>query len=239
MYREIAAPPLEQVRQIVLNEAFAPAATLHTTYDQVCTLVEAILDPQEACPSRREDDLEEQLAAARLAIDRLATLEGPPQRPANRVPDPATFDGIRENLEGFVAQLRIKLCSYPTRFPTPALRRSYAFNRLEGRAQAEVLPVVQNGVLQLNESDDPIRILEAGFGDPDTTAIFPTTTFTRLTPALARLAFAFSPSPNVYQPRLRLFRASARLAFARLVSQQTPPASGVRAFRIRPPLAVS
>jgi hypothetical protein len=174
IYREIPAPLLEQMRQIVLNEAFAPDATLQTAYDQVRTLVEAILNSQEASPTWRTDDLEEQLAAARRAIDRLATLEGQPQQPqqprAERVPDPATFDGTRENLEGFVAQLRIKLFSDPTRFPTPALRMGYAFNRLEGRAQAQVLPFVQNGAFQLNDSDDIIRILEAAFGDPDPAA---------------------------------------------------------------------
>jgi hypothetical protein len=46
----------------------------------------------------------------------------------------------------------------------------YAFNRLEGRAQAQVLPFVQNGAFQLNDSDDIIRILEAAFGDPDPAA---------------------------------------------------------------------
>jgi hypothetical protein len=101
-------------------------------------------------------------------------LEGqpqPPQQPrAERVPDPATFDGTRENLKGFVAQLRIKLFSDPTRFPTPALRMGYTFNRLEGCAQAQVLPFVQNGAFQLNDLDDIIRILEAAFGDPDPVA---------------------------------------------------------------------
>jgi len=50
----------------------------------------------------------------------------------------------------------------------------YAFNRLEGRAQAQILPVVQNGAFQLNDSDDIIRILEAVFGDPDPAVTAPT-----------------------------------------------------------------
>jgi hypothetical protein len=170
IYREITPALLAQMQRIALNEAFAPDATLETAYAQVRTLVQTILDSQEAAPAWRIDDLEEQLAAARRAIDRLATLEGPPQARAERVPDPATFDGTRENLEGFVAQLRIKLFSDPTRFPTPALRMGYAFNRLEGKAQAQILPFVQNGAFQLNDSDDIIRILEAAFGDPDPAA---------------------------------------------------------------------
>lgn len=170
IYREIAPPLLEQMRLIVQSETFAPEATLQTAYDQVRTLVEAILGSQEASPTWRIDDLEEQLAAARRAIDRLATLEGQPQRRAERVPDPPTFDGTRENLEGFIAQLRIKLFSDPSRFPTPALRMGYAFNRLEGRAQAQVLPFVRDGEFALEDSDEIIRILEAAFGDPDPAA---------------------------------------------------------------------
>jgi len=158
------------MRQIAQNQSFAPGATLEAAYAQVRTLVEAILNSQQAVPAWRIDDLEEQLATARRAIDRLATLEGQPRSRAERVPDPATFDGTRENLEGFIAQLRIKLFSDPSRFPTPALRMGYAFNHLEGRAQAQILLFVQNGAFQLNDSDDIIRILEAAFGDPDPAA---------------------------------------------------------------------
>jgi len=168
--REIPPALLERMHQIALNESFAPGATLEAANAQVRTLVEAILNSQEAVPAWQIDDLEEQLAAARRAIDRLATLEGQPQSRAERVPDPATFDGTRENLEGFIAPLRIKLFSDPSRFPTPALRMGYAFNRLEVRTQAQILPFVQNGAFQLNNSDDIICILEAAFGDPDPAA---------------------------------------------------------------------
>jgi len=143
IFREIPPALLEQMRQIALNQSFAPGATLEAAYAQVQTLVEAILNSQEAAPAWRINDLEEQLAAAQRAIDRLATLEGQPRSRAERVPDPGTFDGTRENLQGFIAQLRIKLFSDPSRFPTPALRMGYAFNRLEGRAQAQILPFVK------------------------------------------------------------------------------------------------
>jgi len=46
----------------------------------------------------------------------------------------------------------------------------YTFNRLAGRAQAQVLPFVQNGTFLLNDSDDMIRILENAFGDSDPAA---------------------------------------------------------------------
>jgi len=134
------------------------------------TLVEAILNSQEAAPAWRIDNLEEQLAAAQQVIDQLATLEGQPRSRTERVPDPATFNSTCENLEGFIAQLRIKPFSNPSYFPMSALQMGYAFNRVEGRAQAQILPLVQNGAFQLNDSDDIIRILEAAFGDPDPAA---------------------------------------------------------------------
>ena len=76
--REIPAALEEQLHRIALNEAFAPEATLQTAYDQVRTLALAILNSPEAAPTRRLDDVEEQLAAARRVSDQLATLEGPP-----------------------------------------------------------------------------------------------------------------------------------------------------------------
>jgi len=70
-------------------------------------------------------------------------------------------------------QLHIKLFSDLSHFPTPALRMGYAFNHLEGRVQAQILPFVQNRAFQLNDSDDIIRILQAAFGDPDPAATTP------------------------------------------------------------------
>jgi len=133
-------------------------------------LAKLILDAPGAVPQWRADDLEEQLATAMRINNRLATLEGPTQGKADRIPDPPVFEGTHEGLEGFVAQLRIKLFSHPSHYPTPALRMGYTFNRLAGGAQAQVLPFVQNGTFLLSDSDDIIRILENTFGDPDPAA---------------------------------------------------------------------
>jgi len=103
-------------------------------------------------------------------VDRLATLEGPPPKRADRVPDPLIFERSRENLEGFIVQLRIKLFSDPSRFPTPALCMGYAFNRLGERVEAQILPLVQSGKFLLEDLDNIIRILENAFGDPDPAA---------------------------------------------------------------------
>jgi len=88
IFREIPPALLEQMCQISLNESFAPGATLEAAYAQVHTLVAAILNSQEAAPAWRIDDLEEQLATARRAIDRLAIpgREGPRPRNLRRHP---------------------------------------------------------------------------------------------------------------------------------------------------------
>jgi hypothetical protein len=170
IHRELSAEIQNQLNLIVASDNFTMEATLQSAFTGIKNLALSILGAPAAIPQWRADDLEEQLAAARRAIDRLATLEGPPQSRADRVPDPPVFDGTRENLEGFVAQLRIKLFSDPSRYPTPALRMGYAFNRLGGRAQAQILPFVTNGTFRLNDLDDIIRILENAFGDPDPAA---------------------------------------------------------------------
>jgi len=63
IFREIPPALLEQMRQIALNESFAPGTTLEAANIQVRTLVEAILNSQEATPAWQIDDLEEQLTA--------------------------------------------------------------------------------------------------------------------------------------------------------------------------------
>jgi len=91
-----------------------------------------------------------------------------PIRHSGTIPDPPVFDGNREKIEGFIAQLRLKLFSDPTLFPTPALRMVYAFNRLEGRTQAQILPYIQAGAtFNLPDIEDIIRVLDNAFGDPD------------------------------------------------------------------------
>jgi len=170
IYRELSATIQDQLNIIVASATFANDATLETAFGHVKQLAKLILDAPNAVPQWHADDLEEQLATAMRINNRLATLEGPTQGKADRIPDPPVFEGTREGLEGFIAQLRIKLFSDPFRYPTPALRMGYTFNRLAGRAQAQVLPFVQNGNFLLNDSDDIIHILENAFGDPNPAA---------------------------------------------------------------------
>jgi len=52
-------------------------------------------------------------------------------------------------------------------FPTPAIRMAYMFNRLQGRAQVEVLRFIKGETIELEDAEDIIRILHNAFGDPD------------------------------------------------------------------------
>jgi len=91
-----------------------------------------------------------------------------PTRCSGKIPDPPVYDRNREKFEGFIALLRLKLFSDPTLFPTPALRMAYAFNRLEGHAQAQILPYIQaSATFSLSDVEDIIRLLNNAFGDQD------------------------------------------------------------------------
>jgi hypothetical protein len=85
-----------------------------------------------------------------------------PTRCSGKILGPLVFDGNRKKIEGFITQLRLKLFSGPTLFPTPALRMAYTFNRLEGHVQAQILPT-----FSLPDVEDIICILNNAFGDPD------------------------------------------------------------------------
>ena len=67
----------------------------------------------------------------------------------DKISDPPVYDANRDTLKGFVAQLRLKLFSDPTHFPTPTIRMAYTFNRLQGRTQAQVLPFLKEETIEL------------------------------------------------------------------------------------------
>jgi len=100
----------------------------------------------------------------------LTGLVCPPRCPhpvAASSPTPRVRWKPRED-QGFIAQLRLKLFSDPTLFPTPALQMAYAFNRHEGHAQAQILPYIQAGAtFSLSDVEDIIHVLKNAFGDPD------------------------------------------------------------------------
>jgi len=117
IYRELSDEIQRKLNLIVGSSSFAEQATLESAFTEVQWLAQVILDAPNAVAQWHADDLEERLAASNRVVNRLATLEGPPPNRADRVPDPPIFEGGHENLEGFVAQLHVKLFSDPSRFP--------------------------------------------------------------------------------------------------------------------------
>jgi len=168
-YIEVSPALLAKLHTIANTEAFAANATLQSAFTHVKALVMEILNAPTAYPAWCIDNLEEQLASARRIADRLATNTPRPSR-GDKISDPPIYDGNRDTLKGFVAQLQLKLFSDPTRFPTAAIRMAYTFNRLQGRAQAQVLPFVKGENIELKDAEEIIQILHNVFGDPDPAA---------------------------------------------------------------------
>ena len=168
-YIEVSPTLLAKLHTIVNTEAFAVNATLQSAFTHVNALVMEILTAPTAYAAWRIDDLEEQLASAHRIADQLATNTPGPSR-GDKISDPPIYDGNRDTLEGFVAQLRLKLFSDPTRFPTTAIRMAYTFNRLQGHAQAQVLPFVKGENIELKDAEEIIQILHNAFGEPDPVA---------------------------------------------------------------------
>jgi len=145
--RDIPADLVAQLESIACNDSFAPEATLETAYEQLHTLAQAILNGNEPTTTETPPTI-----GVPTGTGTPTTM---PIRRSGKIPDPPVFDGNREKIEGFIAQLRLTLFSDPTLFPTPALRMAYAFNRLEGRAQAQILPYMHAGAIF---TDDLSRI---------------------------------------------------------------------------------
>jgi hypothetical protein len=167
---EISASLHESLRLILNSSAFSETTTLPSAFADVKQLVKEILDAPAAYPVWRVDDLEEQLASSRRIADRLAGADTPNRNRGDKISDPTIYEGNHDTLEGFIAQTRLKLFSDPTRFPTPTIRMAYTFNRLQGRAQAQVLPFIKGETIELKDTEDIIRILQNAFGDPDPVA---------------------------------------------------------------------
>jgi len=164
--REIPADLVAQLESIACNDSFAPEATLETVYEQLHTLAQAILNGNEPTTTNTPP------TTGTSTTTNLPIITGTPAmlptRRSGKIPYPPMFDGNHEKIEGFIAQLRLKLFSDPTLFPTPALRMAYTFNRLQGRAQAQILPYIQAGAtFSLSNVEDIIHVLNNAFGDPD------------------------------------------------------------------------
>ena len=92
----------------------------------------------------------------------------PTDRKTPKQPDPELYDGNRDELRGFMFELKSKLRANADWFPTEDSRVAYAVGRLKGLAERRLLPLVESD----NEStirtiEGFYKALETAFGDPD------------------------------------------------------------------------
>jgi hypothetical protein len=159
-----AIDPLEYIRGICAEVLNTPDYINEVNPD------EPTLDMETA----RANAAEQEMVRQREIITRLLAQPPPDQQEGrgDKLPDAPMFDGTRDKLRSFVTQLRLKLFSDASRFPTARLRVSYAISRLEGRAMEQLLPYIRdNGqIVNLEDVEHVISILQTTFGDPDRAA---------------------------------------------------------------------
>jgi hypothetical protein len=88
-------------------------------------------------------------------------------RQSEKLPDPEKFNGQRSDLRRFVSQIHEKMIINQDRFPTPYARMAYVTNRLTGTPYAQILPYIRDGVCQLEDYPQVLKILERAYGDPN------------------------------------------------------------------------
>jgi hypothetical protein len=96
-----------------------------------------------------------------------ATAPSESSRQSEKVPDPEKFNGQRSDLRRFISQIHEKMIVNQDRFPTPLSRMTYVNSRLSGTPYSQILPYIQNGVCQLDDYPEILKILERAYGDPN------------------------------------------------------------------------
>jgi hypothetical protein len=97
----------------------------------------------------------------------LAAAPSESTRQSEKLPDPEKFNGQRSDLRRFVSQIHEKMIINQDRFPTPQARMAYVTNRLSGNPYAQILPYIRDGVCQLSDYPQVLKILERAYGDPN------------------------------------------------------------------------
>jgi len=114
-------------------------------------------------------------AALATATSALANAGGPAppagERPPKRetIPQPQEFDGSQDQLRPFIAQLRTKFLGDSHKFVDVQHRLAYAVGFLKGKAYEKILPLIDEGNINIASVEALITLLENTFGDPDST----------------------------------------------------------------------
>jgi len=110
------------------------------------------------------------LATATAALANAGGPAPPPgERPPKResIPKPQEFDGSQDHLRPFIAQLRTKFLGDAHTFVDVQHRLAYALGFLKGKAYEQILPLIDEGNINIASVEALITLLVNGFGDPD------------------------------------------------------------------------
>jgi len=89
----------------------------------------------------------------------------PPKRES--IPKPQEFDGSQDQLGPFIAQSRTKFLRDVHKFGDIQHRLAYAVGFLEGKAYEQILPLIDEGNINIASVEALITLPENAFGDPD------------------------------------------------------------------------
>ena len=113
--------------------------------------------------------LNQSLSKARMRAERPQSSSTPSHSIRSpKFPHPPMFDGTRLNLDVFKIMLKSKLRVNEDWYPTPEAQINYAFGRLEGKAEQQILPRMNpNNAAFIKDMPSFYQALESYFGDPD------------------------------------------------------------------------
>lgn len=86
---------------------------------------------------------------------------------SKKIPDPFLYNGEKDKLDKFLADLRFKLLANDDRFPLEQSKLAYAMSRTTGKAKEQVLPYIKEGAIELENMTAFYELMENAFGDPN------------------------------------------------------------------------
>jgi len=110
------------------------------------------------------------LATATAALANAGGLAPPAgERPPKQesIPNPQEFDRSEDHLRRFIAQLRTKFLGDGHKFVDVQHQLAYAVGFLKGKAYEQILPLIDEGNINIASVEAVITLLENAFGDPD------------------------------------------------------------------------
>ena len=142
---------------------------LETAHDRIAGLHAQIQVRERSAPAVATPALAEDRPLTPVPVD-TATVNPVNTRNyplSERLPDPDKFNGDRNDLRRFTAQIYTKLTVNVDRFPTAESRMAYVNGRLEGTPYKQILPYIVQGRCTLSDYPAILDILDRAYGDPN------------------------------------------------------------------------